>query len=167
MEVNKYITQIIDCKNCSLCCNNASVFILSDEVDRMKELDVPINEIDGRYFIKQKPNGRCPNLTIENRCKIYDQRPIACKLHPFYLMNRRGLAKTWVKYSYCPDENKILKDTNNRDSFRLIAYELEKCFSSGQILEMLKSDEIDSKYDRLETGATEFIEVMKLTKHCI
>src|SRR3989344_5196120 len=42
------------------------------------------DEIHLKLFNKQKENSKCTHLNHENKCNIYNNRPLGCKMYPFY-----------------------------------------------------------------------------------
>lgn len=167
--IDYQISKAINCKDCSNCCRNISIFVLKSELLKMEELKVPLSKKNGFHFISLKTDGTCYNLNKNNRCNIYDYRPMTCRLFPFYLMKRisTGFENKWIKYQFCPTKNRILKEINgkpNMDELRMIILEIEKLFTSSEIEEMLSCDFAISNIDRLEVGATDYIEIMNTYK---
>ena len=77
-----------ECLRCGLCCSTLRVRLLDEEVNKYKKRygDV-IEYIDGKPFLKHKKNGGCIFLEYKNNlavCKIYEDRPLACRIYPFY-----------------------------------------------------------------------------------
>lgn len=91
------------CKSCSKdrhCCFRAStIVVLPDEASRIIERtgrkDYLLDESDGLLTIL-KLRDRCPFLTAERLCGIYDIRPIDCRSWPITL-------------SLCPELSKDIK----------------------------------------------------------
>lgn len=42
------------------------------------------SEFSLRLFNKESEDGKCPQLNNKNRCNIYSERPLGCKMYPFY-----------------------------------------------------------------------------------
>jgi Fe-S-cluster containining protein len=42
------------------------------------------DEFSLKLFNKKIKEGKCPNLNEKNMCEIYSQRPLGCKMYPFY-----------------------------------------------------------------------------------
>ena len=40
--------------------------------------------LDGRDGIRLEPDGRCPFLGLDRRCRIYEQRPAQCRNYPWW-----------------------------------------------------------------------------------
>jgi Fe-S-cluster containining protein len=163
--IDDVVGKIVNCHNCALCCKNSSAFILAYEVDRLKVLKVPLYRMGGIYWIKPQSDGRCPKLSEDNKCEIYENRPLACRLFPFYVMNRTDIDKRWVQYQICPPINRRQPEMGNQLSLswlRLITFELEKCLLPELIVEMLKCDKVISQVDRLEIGSRDFIQIMPI-----
>lgn len=87
----------IDCLSCANCCRNHSPIIEPEEIQNLSksigvstiklfEKYVEMDE-DGDFVFQSQP---CPMLNLEdNRCKIYDQRPRACREYPH--TNMKGI----------------------------------------------------------------------------
>jgi uncharacterized protein len=56
--------QIFPCTQCGCCCRR---------VGKIKEIGVP-------FPYKVKKNGACEMLTSDNKCKVYDSRPLLCNI---------------------------------------------------------------------------------------
>ena len=90
---NAWDCDISICK--SLCCHNCAV-LTGDEVSELVsntrkkyglELDPKryfrkVKGEHGNYFAVKMIKGRCIFLNKEDRCRIYDSRPVLCKLYP-------------------------------------------------------------------------------------
>jgi Fe-S-cluster containining protein len=79
----------IDCLACANCCKTISPVFKDRDIDRIaKHFKMRPGEFtekylfldeDGDYVLKTTP---CPFLMPDNKCRIYDQRPFACKSYP-------------------------------------------------------------------------------------
>ena len=49
-------------------------------------------EVFEKFGWKTKEDGSCVNLTKDNKCSIYDERPLICRLYPFQI-NPKDLVK--------------------------------------------------------------------------
>lgn len=56
-----------------------------------------INIINGKPYLKVLENNRCSAFK-DGKCMIYEARPDACKIYPFYFDQSRGLCKD----KHCP-----------------------------------------------------------------
>lgn len=167
-SIDFMVNKVIKCRNCFLCCKNSSAFVLSYEVSSLRSLGVPLHQIDGVHFITPLRNGRCPNLSEENQCEIYDFRPISCRFFPFYILNRPDFKQKWVLFNFCPDKNRMLRQIDGRPNMailRMIAFQLEKGLAPEEIDEILKSDAAIAKQDGLEVGGNHFIPIMSTQRN--
>jgi Fe-S-cluster containining protein len=55
-------------------------------------------------------NGRCFFLDEDNRCKIYEYRPLGCRIYPIVLDLERGA----VVDDLCPKKNEIREEDIRR-----------------------------------------------------
>lgn len=75
------------CKNCGKCCRYIPGDVNSQEEQRIQERGfnnfTGASTINGNKFFKRKKDGSCYFLTDDNKCKIYNVRPMVCRLAPF------------------------------------------------------------------------------------
>jgi Fe-S-cluster containining protein len=75
------------CKNCGKCCRYIPGDVNSQEEQRIQlrgfENFLGAPTVNGNKFFKRKKDGRCFFLTNDNKCEIYDIRPMVCRLEPF------------------------------------------------------------------------------------
>jgi len=78
-----------NCIRCGNCCNKLDVQLTSKEAHYYsKHYGDVIEKIKDGYKLKRKSNGECIFLDFENniaKCKIYNDRPFACRIYPFYV----------------------------------------------------------------------------------
>lgn len=91
------VFQHTDCLTCANCCKNYSPIIEPEEISNLArainiEPKVLFDEYiemdeDGDFVFRYQP---CPMLELhDNRCKIYDDRPKACREYPH--TNMKGI----------------------------------------------------------------------------
>jgi len=107
----------IDCLDCANCCKTTSPIFTSTDIQRLSRLFKQksadfINEyliIDGDndYVLKSAP---CPFLLPDNKCFVYDERPMACREYPH--TNRKNMYQilnlTAKNAEVCPAVAEIL-----------------------------------------------------------
>lgn len=79
----------IDCLECANCCKNLGPRIEQEDIPRISNyLQIAASEFvrdyiemdeDGDFVFKSMP---CPFLQDDNKCRIYEVRPTACKEYP-------------------------------------------------------------------------------------
>jgi uncharacterized protein len=95
VELHQQAFQIVDCTRCANCCKTLKIGFNDEDIERIAKylnmtVDAFITEyldyddepgLDGknRHHARGKP---CPFLDENNRCKIYDVRPILCREYP-------------------------------------------------------------------------------------
>lgn len=88
-ELHEEVFEEIDCLTCANCCKTTSPIFYQTDIERvakslrMKPGDfiekyLRIDE-DKDYVLKSSP---CPFLDSDNYCKVYDDRPKACREYP-------------------------------------------------------------------------------------
>lgn len=80
---------IVDCLNCAACCSSLGPAIKDIDIQRMaKHLKIKPSELtdkylkvdeDGEFVFKLMP---CPFLQDDNKCSVYESRPMACREYP-------------------------------------------------------------------------------------
>jgi Fe-S-cluster containining protein len=107
----------IDCLRCANCCKTTSPLITPTDIDRMaKRLRMKPSEFietylnideEGDYVFRSAP---CPMLDSDNYCKIYNERPTACRTYPhtdrkkFYQLSKITYQNSFI----CPAVQDIL-----------------------------------------------------------
>jgi Fe-S-cluster containining protein len=85
------------CTRCGRCCMDAEgwdrrVLLLEKDVTRLEEAgeqDFHEQTDEGRFIaVMKKDDGRCVFLS-ENSCMVYENRPLLCRMYPFYV-ERQG-----------------------------------------------------------------------------
>lgn len=106
-----------DCLTCANCCKTTGPRFTAPDIQRLAKLfRQPVSgftdqylrmDEDGDYVLQSVP---CPFLLEDNKCFVYDQRPIACREYPH--TNRRNMKqilKLTVKNAeICPAVDEIL-----------------------------------------------------------
>jgi Fe-S-cluster containining protein len=88
-DAHERVFQKIDCLECANCCKTTSPIFRTVDIDRLS-LFLKMKSVvfiqqylykdeEGDYVLKTAP---CPFLDDDNRCKVYESRPLACKEYP-------------------------------------------------------------------------------------
>ena len=84
------------CIRCGRCCSLLRVRLLEDEVKYLTEKYGDVVEyIENEPYLKHKSDG-CIFLTYENgmaKCTIYEDRPLVCRVYPFYIRKWRDIKR--------------------------------------------------------------------------
>ncbi|HEY8073307.1 MAG TPA: YkgJ family cysteine cluster protein [Labilithrix sp.] len=83
-------TVAFDCTTCAACCRTNEVFLGERDVKRFRDGGRPDlarapfarRDADNRLVLTLLPDGRCRQLSAENRCGIYELRPDPCSDFP-------------------------------------------------------------------------------------
>ncbi len=82
-------------KFCGRCCHETEMPLTEEDVRRISDLGYDPKEfavkVDGVYRLRNV-NGKCYFLDEQNRCRIYEHRPIGCRIYPVVLDVERGKA---------------------------------------------------------------------------
>lgn len=145
------LDQMSDKLNCGTCgvCENDSIYLLPDEVQVFKALDVDPIEIDGVHFLPKAPadNQYCPFRDQKSHnCTIYDKRPAICRMFPLEIKKVDDVY-WWGVCLYCP------RVFNNKDGFSdyLIQHitAIELCLSKELLSFLGYADRICSRIDTI------------------
>ena len=110
-----------NCLDCANCCKTTSPVFYRLDIERIsKSLKMKVGEfidtylyedIEGDYVLNAVP---CPFLGIDNKCIVYESRPVACREYPH--TNRKRMHQilnlTLKNSQICPAVNEILKKMN-------------------------------------------------------
>jgi len=112
-QENTWDCDISICK--SLCCHNCAVLTIDEVSGLVSNARIKYNiELDpkryfrkvkgehGTYFAVKMIKGRCIFLNKEDRCRIYECRPVLCRLYPVIDINAID--------ERCPMANRLSKD---------------------------------------------------------
>ena len=109
----------LDCLTCANCCKTTSPIFTSKDIDRIaKSLNLKSAQFierylrideDEDYVLKSSP---CPFLESDNKCKVYEDRPKACREYPH--TNRKAIHKildlTYRNTMVCPAVFEIVEE---------------------------------------------------------
>jgi Fe-S-cluster containining protein len=91
------------CKSCQgLCCKRGNIMIFHDEYERLVKFKPAIPHSD--YDLIKHIHGPCPFLE-NDRCTIYEERPITCRKYPLFIKFEENLAKIGC-HPQCPPFSK-------------------------------------------------------------
>jgi Fe-S-cluster containining protein len=98
---------IIDGKFCGKCCYQTEMPLTEEDIERIEKLGYRrqdfVVKVNGVYRLRNV-NGKCFFLDESNRCKIYEHRPIGCRIYPVVFDVERCKA---VVDDLCPMRDKI------------------------------------------------------------
>lgn len=88
-ENHDQVFEEIDCLDCANCCKTTSPIFRDIDIERLsKRLKISTShfidnylkmDIDNDYVLKSSP---CVFLQSDNKCSVYEDRPLACKEYP-------------------------------------------------------------------------------------
>jgi uncharacterized protein len=110
-EVNDAVFEEIDCLTCANCCKTTSPIFYQNDIERVaKALRMRPGDFitkylrideDKDYVLQSSP---CPFLDNDNHCRVYDDRPKACREYPH--TNRKKMIQitdlTFKNTMVCP-----------------------------------------------------------------
>jgi hypothetical protein len=107
----------IDCLDCANCCKTTSPIFYEPDIDRVaKVLKMKSGKFIDTYLHKDEDNDfvlnstPCPFLEFDNKCRVYDHRPRACREYPHTNRKRihQILKLTLKNTQVCPAVHEIV-----------------------------------------------------------
>ena len=116
--IHQEVFEEVDCLQCANCCKSIPPIVSSRDSKRIAQsLGMHRREFEDKYIVIDADGDRvintspCPFLETDNKCRIYEVRPAACRQYPhsgdmeFY--KHLSLHKRNAKY--CPALYEIIK----------------------------------------------------------
>lgn len=138
---NQKLTVLTDfsresCRVCShtSCCKLEPAMLTNEDVKRIqKRTKLEIEDfsrkrnIDGQKirFLRRKKDGSCFFLDSENKCSIYKDRPVDCRIFPLDIDVQDGIYK-WIYYDLMSVDNPCGDKSLSREYYMQMALEAEK-----------------------------------------
>lgn len=109
----------LDCLQCANCCKTTSPMLFNADIERLaKNVKMKISDFnekylrideDGDYVFNSTP---CPFLDENNYCKVYEDRPKACREYPH--THRKNMVQildlTFKNITVCPAVYRIVEN---------------------------------------------------------
>lgn len=109
----------IDCLQCANCCKTTGPLLLGKDIDRLSKHykirpaefteNYVVTDEDGDMIFNKLP---CPFLNADNCCRVYNDRPNACRQYPHTQQNNQlqKLNITLKNSVICPAVSKIIHE---------------------------------------------------------
>ncbi len=88
-ELHEEVFEHLDCLTCANCCKTTSPIVTDRDIDRLAQrLRIKPSQLIDQYLRMDEDNdyvfrsAPCPFLDSDNRCRVYDDRPGACRTYP-------------------------------------------------------------------------------------
>ena len=106
----------MECLECGDCCLETEMLLSKKDMDRLEKKGFKSKYFSRQnnegYVVLKNRKGHCIFFDVEQkRCKIYEDRPMGCRLYPIIFDDMKGI----VADTLCPAKNKW---TENRKSHR-------------------------------------------------
>ncbi|MFM2386209.1 MAG: hypothetical protein RL660_966 [Bacteroidota bacterium] len=97
LELNEQVWQEVDCLSCANCCKTMTPTFTKEDTKRIAaHLGITTKELYNKYFEKDEDNGDivnkkqpCQWLNLkDNKCSIYEVRPVDCSGFPHHTKKR-------------------------------------------------------------------------------
>lgn len=117
------VFQSIDCLSCANCCKTTSPIFREIDIKRLsKHLRLkPVRFIDEYLHIDEDDDyvlnvAPCPFLQDDNKCSVYDERPLACREYPH--TNRKKMHQilplTLKNTLVCPAVSRVIENLKEK-----------------------------------------------------
>ncbi len=137
----KFFEVKMRCTKCGLCCIKTEMELLPEDIERLVSLGYKLEDIayyDGIYWRLKNINDHCVFYDVEKReCKIYDYRPIGCRLYPLQFDGEKVIID-----KSCPEWRSISRSEVKRlekyvimfiEKAKLTNTWLNLCFREGRV----------------------------------
>ena len=122
-EEHDKVFQSIDCLSCANCCKTTSPIFREIDIKRLsKHLRLkPVQFIDEYLHIDEDDDyvlnvAPCPFLQDDNKCSVYDERPLACREYPH--TNRKKMNQilplTLKNTLVCPAVSRVIENLKEK-----------------------------------------------------
>lgn len=106
----------MECLECGNCCLATEMLLSKKDIDRLEKKGFKTKYFSRQnnegYIVLKNRKGHCIFFDAEQKkCKIYEDRPLGCRLYPIIFDDRKGI----IADTLCPANNKW---TENRKSHR-------------------------------------------------
>ena len=76
------------CVHCGFCCSEYDIPVTLEEEERLRKYGRVFRKGKIGLYLKKK-KGKCA-FRGKNGCRIYDERPVACRKYPFFIKKQGG-----------------------------------------------------------------------------
>ncbi len=109
------------CSHCGVCCEKTEMMLSTADIERLERLKADIREsvrYDRYGFARiRNRHGFCVFYDAEKcRCKIYQSRPLGCRLYPVIFSGRDGA----ILDEICPTRHSVSKKELERKGNKVI-----------------------------------------------
>lgn len=153
-RIAEFLASQKECDTCNLCEKNVGlVYLLDNEFENIKRHNLEISSTNnGTDFLSRTRDGWCSAFDhVRNRCTIYNDRPLCCRIYPFDLMNF-DREFWWVIFYECPIAQRFFTE-KKEDILMAFTYSLEREMGDMLISEFIREDSISQHIDAF-TGET-------------
>lgn len=112
----RYVEVRFNCTRCGECCLNTRMELLPEDIERIEALGYRLTDFaeydeEGGVWRLRNINGHCVFFDENSKlCKIYEHRPIGCRLYPLNYSDEEGV----VVDKYCPQWGTVPPSEVNR-----------------------------------------------------
>ncbi len=117
-QIHEEVFSELDCLECANCCKSIPPMLSNRDIKRIsKALRISVSEFRQKYTVIDEDGDTvinaspCPFLEADNKCRIYRDRPSACRLYPhsgdqvFF----KNMSHHKRNMKYCPGLLEILR----------------------------------------------------------
>lgn len=160
-NIAEFLSSQEECNTCNLCEKNVGlVYLLDNEMEKLKQHNLKISSTtNGTDFLSRTSDGWCSAFDhTRNRCTVYDDRPLCCRIYPFDLMHF-DREFWWVIFYECPIAKRFFAE-KKEDVLLAFTYSLEREMGNTLIAEFVREDKISQHIDAF-TGETPLVKKLR------
>lgn len=157
------LSQQAECKTCRKCEENVGlVYLLATEPADLERQGKQIVRTGlGANYVPRRADGWCSCFDPErNLCRIYDSRPLCCRLYPLDLIAIDGVP-WWVLHSECPIAQRFQAE-RRLDVLVALTVALERALSEEELGEWLTQDRLSQAVEAFESEPTKVVPLRKV-----
>jgi Fe-S-cluster containining protein len=151
-----------ECQTCRLCEEHVGlVYLLEDEASKLGNPSLPILTAAQDQYLGRTRDGWCCAFDNENNaCKIYDSRPLCCRIYPLDLMVVDEEI-WWVIHSECPIAQRFQRE-RRLGVLAALTFSMEQRLSSEQIGRWIKQDRLSQIIEAFSFDQSKVVPLRKL-----
>src|ERR1051326_8241556 len=157
-KILKPLTSQPECQTCRLCEENVGlVYLMGDEATKAQDHGLHVLTTDrGVQYLKRTNEGWCSSFDPStNTCKIYNDRPLCCRIYPLDLMKINGEI-WWVIHAECPIAQRFQRE-RRLSIFAAMTVAMERALTDEQLQHWLVQDKTSQEIEAFSFDETKVV----------
>lgn len=151
-----------ECQTCRLCEEHVGlVYLLGEEANKVKVGTLPIlGTAESAQYLGRTRDGWCCAFDHQaNTCKIYETRPLCCRIYPLDLMNIDNEV-WWVVHSECPIAQRFQQE-RKLSILSAMTFSMESRISEEQLMLWLKQDRFSQMVESFSFDRSQVVKLRR------